>query len=167
MFQRALQPATDQPAVEGVVAVLDEYGTLREAQKRPARVSELRRPDQHRPVDVMPLLGIRVDRRPAIDERVEEGERPRKLESLGSQLQDEERGIACRLDVDGDELGLVQRRLGAQLGRIDGDLLPRHRLRRTAGLQEDGFHDWRLRSAVRMNWISSRVIALRSTAAAA
>jgi hypothetical protein len=72
MLQRALEPATHEPGVERVVAVLHEDGALREPQERAPRVSELRRPDQHRTVDVVSLLGVRVDRRAAIDERVEE-----------------------------------------------------------------------------------------------
>jgi hypothetical protein len=166
VLERAFEPPTYQPRVEGVVAVLDENGALSEAQERPARVPEFGRPDQHRTIDVMSLLGVGVDGRAAVDERVEKGERSGNLESFGPQLQDQERVVAGRLNVDGDELGIVQWRLRAQLRRIDGDLLPRDRLRRPARLEEDRLHDGRL-NAVRRNWISSRVIALRSTTAAA
>jgi hypothetical protein len=76
VFERALEPAADEPCVECVVAVLDQHGALGKTQKRPTRIAELRRPDEHRAVYVMPFLGVRVDRCPAVDERVEEGERP-------------------------------------------------------------------------------------------
>jgi hypothetical protein len=70
--QRAFQSPAHQPRVEGVVAVLDQDGPLRETKKGSARVAEFRRPDQHRPVDVVPLLGVGIDGRAAIDEGVEE-----------------------------------------------------------------------------------------------
>ena len=165
MLERAFKPATNEPAVESVVAVLDEHRALGETQERPAGVPEFGRTDQHRTIDVVSLLGVRIDGRAAVDERVEEGERAGQLEPLGAQLQDEEWCIAGRLDVDGDELGVVKARLRAQVRRVDGDLLPRDRLRGAARLQEDRLHDGRLRAA-RRNWISSRVIALRSTTAA-
>ena len=165
MLERAFKPATHEPAVESVVAVLDEHRALGEAQERPPGVPEFGCTNQHRTIDVVALLGIRIDWRAAVDERVEEGERAGQLEPLGAQLQDQERGVAGRLDVDGDELGGVQGRLRAEVRRVDGDLLPRDRLRGAARLEEDRLHDGRLR-AVRRNWISSRVIALRSTAAA-
>jgi hypothetical protein len=167
MLERAFEPPTDEPRVESVVAVLDENGTPGEAQERPPRVPELRRADQHRTVDMVSLLGIRVDRRAAVDESVKEREGAGQLEPLRAQLEDQERSIARRLNVDGDELGIVQGRLRAQLRRIDGDLLPRHRLSGPARLEEDRLHDGRLSSAARRNCISSRVIALRTTTAAA
>ncbi|HEY1420387.1 MAG TPA: hypothetical protein VGG90_06735, partial [Candidatus Dormibacteraeota bacterium] len=76
----AFQPAPDQPSVEGVVAVLDQHGPLRKTQETAARVTELRRTDQHRAIDVVPFLGVRVDRRATVDERVEEGQRPIEAE---------------------------------------------------------------------------------------
>jgi hypothetical protein len=166
VLKRALEPATHQPGIKSVVAVLDQNGALGEAQEGPARIAEFGRADQHRTVDVMPLFGVGVDRRAAVDQGVEEGERSGQLEPLGAQLEDQERGVAGRLDVDGDELGVVQRRLRAQLRRVDRDLLPRDRLRRAARLEEDRLHDCR-RRAVRRNWSSSRVIARSSMTAAA
>jgi hypothetical protein len=164
--QRAFQATTDQPRVEGIVAVLDEDCALRESKESPPRVTKLGRADQHRPVDVMALLGVGVDGCAAVDESVEKRKRSGQLESLGSQLEDQEGCVARRLDVDGDELRLVERGLRAELGRIDRDLLPLHGLRCATRLQEDGFHDCRLR-ADRTKSISSRVIALIRTAAAA
>jgi hypothetical protein len=166
MRQRAFQPPTHEPGVKGIVAVLNQNGTLRETKEGPARVTKLRRPDQHRPVYVMPLLGVWVDGRSAIDERVEKGERARQLESLGAELEHEKGCVACRLDVDRYELRLVQDSLRAEVGRIDCDLLPGHWLGGAAGFQEDGLHVCRLR-ADRTNSISSRVRALNMIAAAA
>jgi hypothetical protein len=165
MLERAFKPATHEPAVESVVAVLDEHRALGETQESPSGVPEFGRTYQHRAIDVVSLLGVRIDGRAAVDERVEEGERAGQLEPLGAQLQDEERCVAGRLDVDGNELGAVKGRLRAQVGRVDGDLLPLDRLGGAARLEEDRLHDGRLRAA-RRNWISSRVIALRSTRAA-
>jgi hypothetical protein len=44
---------------------------MRETKKGSAGVAKLRRPDQHRPVYVVPLLGVGIDGRTAIDEGVE------------------------------------------------------------------------------------------------
>jgi hypothetical protein len=166
VLERALESSAHQPGVEGIVAVLDENSALSKSEESPASVAKLRRADQHRTVDVMSLLGIRVDRCTAVDERIEEGERPCQLESFRAQLQDEERRIAGCLDVDGDELRIVQLRLRPDLGRVDGDLLPGHRLRGAARLEKDRLHDGRRSNADLRNWISSRVIALRSSTAA-
>ena len=114
----------------------------------------------------MALLGVRVDRSAAVDERVEERERTRQLEPLGAELEDQERSVARRLDIDRHELGVVQRRLRTELGRVDSDLLPLDELGRASRFQEDRFHAGRL-SAERRNWISSLVIALSSRMAAA
>jgi len=151
MLQRALESAADQPAVEGIMAVLDEDGAVRETQERPAGIAKLGRSDQHRPVDVMPLLGVRVDRCAAVDKRVEEGERAGKRESLRAELEDKERSVPCGLDVDGDKLRIVEARLRPELRRIDGDLLPDNRLRGPARLEIDRLHIGRLSSAERMN----------------
>ena len=47
VLERALQPTPDEPGVKRVVTVLHEHRSLRETEKGPARVSELRRPDEH------------------------------------------------------------------------------------------------------------------------
>jgi hypothetical protein len=166
VLQRALQPAADEPRVERVVAVFDQDSALRKTQKCPAGIAELGRADEHRAVDVMPLLGVWVDRRSAVDERVEEGERTGELESLGAELQHQEGGVAGCLNVDGDELGIVERRQRAQLRGVDRDLLPRHQLRGPARLEKDRLHDGRL-SAPRTNRSSSGVTARTSTTATA
>jgi hypothetical protein len=91
MLERALQTATDEPRVEGVVAVLDKHRTLSEPQERSPRVLEDRRADEHRAIDVMAPLRVRIDRRAAVDERVEERERLVEGEALGAELEDKER----------------------------------------------------------------------------
>jgi hypothetical protein len=82
------------------------------------------------------LARVGIDGRAAIHQRVEECKRAVKTESLGPELKDQEWCIAGRLDVDGDELGVLQPCLGRQLGRINGDLFPWHRLRRAARLEK-------------------------------
>jgi hypothetical protein len=88
VLQRAFETSADEPCVERVVAVLDKHRAVCEAQEGAPGVAEIGRADEHRPIDVMPLFGVRVDRRPAIDERVEEGKRPVEAKSLGTELQD-------------------------------------------------------------------------------
>jgi hypothetical protein len=126
MLEGALESSAHEPGVKSVVAVLDEDSSLGEPEEGPSRISELRRADQHRTVDVVSLLGIRVDWRAAVDKRVEEGKGTCQLESFSAKLQDQEGCISCRLDVDGDKLRVVKTCLRADLGRIDGDLLPGH-----------------------------------------
>jgi len=167
VLERALQPATDEPGVEGVVAVLDEDRSLGETQKCAPRVLELGRPDEHRPVDVVALARVGVDRRAAVDERVEEGKRGLETKALGADLEDEEGGVAGRLDVEGDELRLVERCLRTDLRGVDGDLVPRHELRCSPRLEEHalGRHERAIASARRAHAISSPVRARsRSTA---
>jgi hypothetical protein len=137
MLERALQAAADEPGVECIVAVLDEHGALGEAQESPARVLELGRADQHRAVDVVSPPGIGVDRRAAVDQRVEERKRAVEGEALSANLEDEERRVAGRLHVERDELRVVELRPMGDLGRVDCDLLPRHRLGRSSGFQKE------------------------------
>jgi hypothetical protein len=163
VLERALEASADEPGVEGVVAVLDQDGALREAEKPSAHVLELGGADEHRAVDVVSPPGVWVDRRAAVDEGVEEGERLVETEPLGADLEDEERRVAGRLDVEGDELRLVERSLGPDLRRVDRDLLPRHRSGRAARLEEDrpGAHLAAVK-ARRAQTISSLVTARRS-----
>jgi hypothetical protein len=134
--ERALQAAADEPRVECVVTVLDQDGALRKAQERATRVLELGRADEHRAVDVVASARVRVDRRAAVDKRVEKRKRAVELESLRSDLEDQEGRVARRLDVEGDELRLLQRSVRAHLRGVDRDLLPGHGLGRAAWLQE-------------------------------
>ena len=170
MLERALQATADQPGVESVMAVLHEHGAVGETHEGAPRVLEHRRADEHRAVDVVALAGVRVDRGAAVDEGVEERERPVEGEALGAQLEDQERSIAGRLHVQGDELGVIQRRQRPHLGRIDGDLLPRHELGGSARLEEKrlaaGIPAQRAStSALRAHVISSFVTARSSNTA--
>ena len=139
VLERALQAPADEPCVESVVAVLDQHGTVSEPQEGTARVAKLWRADEHRAVDVMAPMSVRIDRRLAVDEGVEERERAVETEPLGTHLEDEKRCVPGGLDVEGDELGLVQPCLRPNLRRVDRDLLPRHRLHGPARFQKNGF----------------------------
>jgi hypothetical protein len=132
VFERALQASTDEPRVEGVVAVLDQHRAVCESQEGAARIAKLGCADQHRAVDVVPPVRVRVDRRLAVDQGVEKGERAVQLEALRADLQDQEGRVAGALDVEGDELCVIQPCLRAETWRVDGDLLPQHRLDRSA-----------------------------------
>jgi hypothetical protein len=166
MFERALQAAADQPGVERVVAVLYEHGAVGEAQEGSARVLEHGRADEHRAVDVVAPPRIRVDRGAAVDQGVEERKRPLEGEAFRSKLEHEKRSVAGRLDVEGDELCVVERRQRPDLGCVDRDLLPRHERGRSPRLQEKGLTAQRaITSARRAHAISSFVTARsRSTA---
>jgi hypothetical protein len=166
MLERAFQAAAHEPRVERIVAVLDQDSALREAQECAAGIPELGRADQHRAIDVVAPFCVRVDGCPAVDQGVEERERTLQLEAFGPDLEDEERRVARRLHVQGDELRLVKLRVGADFGGVDGDLLPRHRLRRAAGLeQERPFDHLANAKALRAKATSSAVTARNSRAA--
>jgi hypothetical protein len=138
MLERTLQASAHQPGVERVMAVLDQHRALCKAEKGTASVAKLGRANQHRPVDVMAAVGVRIDRSLAVHQRVEERQWPVEPETLGPDLQHQERRVACRLDVERNELRVVQPRLGFDVRRVDGDLIPRHGLRRSARFEEDG-----------------------------
>jgi len=105
--------ATEDPGVEGVVAVLDQDGSPGKMQEGPPSVAELGRVDEHLPLDQVPPLGVGVDRRPGVNQRVEQAQGPAQPKPLGSDLEDQEGPVAGRLDVHGDELGFLQWRLRA------------------------------------------------------
>jgi len=88
VLERALEPTTDKPRVECIVAVLDQHCTLRKAQKSATRVLELRSADQHRAIDVVSLFRVWIDGRSAINQGVEKRERAVEGEPLGAQLED-------------------------------------------------------------------------------
>jgi hypothetical protein len=138
VLERALQAPADEPRVESVVAVLDQHGTLSEPQEGAARVAKLRRADEHRAVDVVAPVGVRIDGRLAVDEGVKERERAVETEPLGAHLEDEKRCVPGGLDVEGDELSLVQPCLRPNLRRVDGDLLPRNGLHGPARFEKHG-----------------------------
>jgi hypothetical protein len=54
------------------MAVLHQHRALGETKERPAGVTKFWCPDQHRPIDVVALLRVGIDRRAAVDKRVEE-----------------------------------------------------------------------------------------------
>jgi hypothetical protein len=139
VHERALEAATDEPGVEGVVAVLHQDSPLSKAEKCSPRVSELGCSDEHRALDVVTPSSVWIDGGPAVDKRVEEGQRPRQREPLGTDLQDQERCVARRLHVQGHELRVLESRARPDLGRVDGDLLPGHRLDRAARFEENRF----------------------------
>jgi len=169
MLERALQSASDEPGVERVVAVLYQHRALSETQEAPSCVLELGRSDQHRAVDVVTSAGVWVDGRTAVDKRVEERQRAVEPEALGADLEDEERRVAGRLDVERDELGIIERGWWADLRRVDRDLLPRDGLCGAAGFEVEGLglHQRASASARRAQAISSPLRARRSNTATA
>jgi hypothetical protein len=168
VLERALEAATDEPRVECVVAVLDEHRPVSEAQEGTPGVAKLGRADEHRAIDVVAPVRVRIDGRLAVDEGVEEGKRGVEPETLGADLEHEEGCVAGGLDVEGDELRLVQPGLGTQLGRVDRDRFPRHWLHGPSGFEEERFLAHRVSaSARRAQAISSRVTPRRSRTAPA
>jgi hypothetical protein len=169
MRERAFQAAADEPRVERVVAVLDQYRPEGEPQKGAPRILELRRADEHRSIDVVALARVGVDGSATVDKRVEEGQRAAEAKALGADLQHEERCVSRGLDVEGDELRVLQRSLVADLGRVDRDLLPRHQLGRAARLEVERFgaHQRASARARRAQVISSSFSARSSSTNAA
>jgi hypothetical protein len=163
MLEGALQSPAHEPGVKSVVAVLDEDGAVRETQEGAPRVAKLRRADEHRTVDVMAPVGVWIDRRLAINQRVEEGERAVEPEALRADLQDEERRVSGGLHVEGYERRLIQPRLRPELGCVDRDLCPCHGFHRSARFQEERFRAHRaIARARRAQSISSLVNPRRS-----
>jgi hypothetical protein len=167
VLERALQPTADEPCVERVVTVFDQDGTLREAQKGAPGIFELGCADQHRAVDVVALSGIRVDRCPAVDQRVEEGQRAVEREAFGPELEDEKGRVAGRLDVERDELRVHERRLLPQLRGVDGYLLPWDELGCPAGLQVNRLRAHRASARARRAQAISSPSTARSNSTAA
>jgi hypothetical protein len=135
MLERDFEATPHEPGVECVVAVLDQHGPARKAKECPADISELRRSDQHGAVDLVAPPRIWVDGSAAVNQRVEERQRAVEPKALGPDLEHEERRIARGLDVERHELRVFERRLRPELGRIDRDLRPRHRLDGSARLE--------------------------------
>jgi hypothetical protein len=160
VLERALEAPADEPRVECVVAVLHQHRAVREAKEGAARILEDRRTDQHRAVDIVALLRVGVDRRAAVDQRVEKGERAIQAKALRAELEDEEGRVARRLHIERHELGVVERRQGADLGSVDRDLFPGHGLGGAPRLEEEGTRAHRA-SVIdrRAQVISSRVTA--------
>ena len=166
MRERAFQASTDEPRIESVVAVLDQHRALSESQERPARVAKLRRADEHRAVDVMALVRVRVDRRLTVHKRVEKGQRAVEPEALRPHFQDQERCVSRGLDVQGYELRIIEGGLWAEIRCVDSDLFPRHGLDGSARFEEERFWVHRVcASARRAQSISSLVNPRRSRTA--
>jgi hypothetical protein len=128
MLQGTFKAATDEPGIERVVTVLDEHGAVGETKECPSNVPELGGADQHRAVNLMAFARIRIDRRAAVDQGVEEGERAIEREAFGADLEDKEWRVAGGLDVEGDKLSVIKLSFRPYLRRVDGNLFPRHQL---------------------------------------
>jgi hypothetical protein len=166
VLERTFQASTHEPRVERVVAVLDQHRPLGKAQEGTARVTKLRGADEHRPVDVMAPVRVRVDRSLAVHQRVEEGQGPVEPEAFGPDLQDQERRVAGGLDIQRDELGLVQPGFGLDVRRVDRYLLPGHRLYCSARLEIDGFRTHRASARARRAQAISSLVNARSRSTA-
>jgi hypothetical protein len=139
VFERPGEAPAQDPGVEGVVAVLDQDGSPGEMEEGPPGVAELGRVDEHLPLDEVPSLRVGVDRRPGVDQGVEQAQGPTQPEPLGADLEDEEGPVAGGLDVDRDELGFLQRRLRADRLEVVAtfDRLPGDQLGRPPGLEPE------------------------------
>ena len=142
VLERTVQPAADQPGVEGVVAVLNQDRTPGEMQERTAGVREVGGVDQHLAVDQVAAASVGVDRRPRVDEGVEERQRPVQAEPLGADLEHQKGPVAGGLDVHSYVLGLAERSVRAHAQRHFGRLLPLDRLSpaRLEPQHASGFH---------------------------
>ena len=168
MLERAFEAASHEPGVKRIMAVLDQNRSVREAEEGPPRVPELGRADQHRAVDVVAPSRIWVDGGAAVDERIEERQRAIERKPLGPDLENEERRVARRFDVQRHELRVLELRAGSNLRRIDRYLLPWHRPSGTAGLEQDRSLAHRASAkALRAKAISSAVTARNRSAAPA
>jgi len=135
MLERDLEPSPHQPGIEGVMAVLDQHGATCKAKECLAYISELRRADQHGAIDLVAPARIWVDGSAAVNQSVEKRQRAVEPESLGPDLENQEGRVACGFDIEGDELRVFERRVRPELGHIDRDLRPRHRLYGAARLE--------------------------------
>jgi hypothetical protein len=135
VLERGLETSPDEPGVERIVAVLDQYCALSKTQEGAPRVPELRGADEHGAVDVVAPARVGIDGRAAVDQRVEEGQGTCEREPLGADLEHQERGVAGRLDVKRNELRVLKLSLGTELRSIDRDRLPRHQVDRSARLE--------------------------------
>ena len=162
VLEWALQAPADEPRVESVVAVLDQHGTVSKTQEGTARVAKLGRTDEHRAVDVVAPVRVRIDWRLAVDQRVEERQRAVEAEPLGAHLEDEKRRVPGGLYVECDELRVFKPCLWPHLRRVDRDLLPRNRLHGAARFQKYGFGAHRDRARARRAQSISSLVNPRS-----
>jgi hypothetical protein len=137
VLERTRQAAAEDPGVERVVAVLDEHGAASEVEERSPGVAELRGVHKHLALDQVAALGVGIDRRPGVDEGVEEAQRASEPEALGPDLEDQEGPVAGRLDVDGDVLRLFEKSVRADRreAALISSGLPGDRRRGPAGLE--------------------------------
>jgi hypothetical protein len=136
VLERPRQAPAEDPGVEGVMAVLDQDRSACEVEEGAARVPELGRVDEHLPFDQVPSLRVGVDRRPGVDQGVEQSQRATEPEPLGSDLEDQEGPVAGGLDVDRDELSFFKRRLRADRREVIAHYrLPGDQLGRPAGFK--------------------------------
>jgi len=165
VLERALEAASDEPGVECVMAVLNEDRAQGKSKEGAARVLEFGRPDEHRTVDVVTLASVRVDGRPAIHEGVKEGERAAEVKALGADLEHQEGRVPGGLDVEGDKLRRLERRLPADLGCVNCDFLPWNEGGRATRLEIEGLRARQRASARarRAQPISSRLRARRTS----
>jgi hypothetical protein len=166
VLERAFQSTADEPGVECVVAVLDQHRAVGEAQEGAARVSKLGCPYEHGTIDVVSPVGIRVDRRLAVDQRVEERQGAVEAEALRADLEHQEWSVSGGLDVKGDELSLVQQGLGPHLGCVDRYLLPGHGLHGPAGLEVELLGAHRAAAMARRAQSISSLVNARSSSTA-
>jgi hypothetical protein len=113
VLERSGQAPAQDPGVEGIVAVLDQDRSTSEMEEGPSGVPELGRVDEHLAFDQVPSLGVGVDRGPGVDQGVEEAQGAGEAEPFSPDLEHQEGPVAGRLDVDGDELRLFERRVRA------------------------------------------------------
>jgi hypothetical protein len=163
VLKRAFQAATHEPRVKRVVAVLDQDSTLGKAQEGAAGIAKLRRADEHRPVDVMSPVRVGIDRSLAINKRVKEGKWTVEPKAFRADLEDEEWRVAGGLDVQRDKLRIVEPGCGFDLRRVDGNLLPGHRLNRTTRLEKNRLRAHRACASARRAQSISPVVSPRRT----
>ena len=137
VLERPGEAPAEDPGVKGVMAVLDQDGSPGEMEEGPPGVAELGRVDEHLALDQVPALRVGVDRRPGVDQGVEEAQGPTQPEPLGADLEDQEGTVAGGLDVDRDELGFLERGLRANRREVVASLdrLPGDELGSPPGLQ--------------------------------
>lgn len=119
VLERPPQAARDEPAVEGVVAVLDQHAALRELEEAEPGLAELGSAGKHAALDLVALSRVGIDGCARVDQGVEESQRAVEAEALGPDLEDEEGPVAGGLDVEGGVLGLVEGRLENDGGQVD------------------------------------------------
>jgi tryptophanyl-tRNA synthetase len=140
VLERTGEAPTEDPGVERVVAVLHQHGSPGEVEEGPPGVAELGCVDQHLTLDQVPPTGVGIDRRPGVDQGVEQAQRTAQPEPLGADLEDQKGPVAGGFDVHRDELGLRQgrRRADRRVVVAAFDRLPRDQFGRATRLEPQG-----------------------------